>query len=59
MKIVLADHCIIRQHERGISTQQIQKVIEDPTTELPTQRKRRRKFRKKLDGSRLTVMVKR
>ncbi len=57
-KIIPADHCILRQHERGISRQQILTVIEDPTNELPTQRKGRRKFWKRVDGSRLTVIVK-
>jgi hypothetical protein len=56
--VTLSGHCRIRQHERDITFQQILKVIQGPTNELPASRKQRRKFWKKIDGSTMVVVLK-
>ncbi len=57
-KVIFGDHCKERQNERGISNQQILKVIQDYDIELPQKRKNRRRFIKRIDGTNLTVVVK-
>ena len=57
-KIIFSSHCRIRQRQREITDQQVSKVIEDPTNEAPANRKGRRKFWKKIDGTKMVVVLK-
>lgn len=57
-RVIFGDHSKERQNERGISNQQILKVIQDFDIELPQRRKNRRKFIKEIDGTNLAVVIK-
>jgi hypothetical protein len=57
-RIIFSDHCLTRQSERDVTRQQILKCLEEPINELPVNRKSRRKFWKKIDGSKLIVILK-
>lgn len=57
-RIIFSDHCEERQSQRGITKQQKLRVLKDPTNELPAKRAGRRKFWKKVDGTKLVVLVK-
>jgi hypothetical protein len=57
-KIIFAGHCKIRQQERKVTDQQVMKAIQDPTNEVPANRKGRRKFWQLIDGSKLVVILK-
>jgi hypothetical protein len=57
-KLIFAGHCRIRQQEREVTDQQVMKVIQDPTNEVPAKRKGRRKFWQLIDGSKLVVILK-
>jgi len=57
-KILPCSHCKERQSEREITHQQKLYVIENSPNELPCSGKKRRKFWGRVDGSKLTVVIK-
>jgi hypothetical protein len=57
-KVIFSDHCSIRQTQREVTRQQILKCLEEPINEILANRKGRRKFWKKIDGSTLIIILK-